>query len=105
MNDTRKKLIELVVQKQDCGLTHNPKGQDFVTYNAELVDHLIAHGVTIQKNDIEKLSIGLGRLSVMMIGHDKKFSERMDGYDPSAFCVGFEYAIQLAKGLLTQLQE
>lgn len=46
----REKLIELIVQKQDCGLTHNPKGQDFVTYNAELADHLVANDVTIRKH-------------------------------------------------------
>lgn len=45
----REKLVQLIVEKQDCGLTHNSKGQDFVTYNAELADHLIANGVTVQQ--------------------------------------------------------
>lgn len=43
----REKLIEMIAQQQECGLTHNAKGRDFVTYNAELADHLIAGGVTI----------------------------------------------------------
>ena len=43
----REKLMSLIWHKQDCGLTHNANGQDFVTYNAELADHLIANDVTI----------------------------------------------------------
>ena len=43
------RLTELIYQRQDCGLVHNSKGQDFVTYNVDLAAHLIANGVTIQK--------------------------------------------------------
>lgn len=46
----REKLIQLIVEKQDCGLTHNIKGQDYVTYNSELADHLISNGVTFAKD-------------------------------------------------------
>ena len=49
MDNTREKLMSLIWHKQDCGLTHNANGQDFVTYNAELADHLIANGVTVQE--------------------------------------------------------
>lgn len=45
----REKLMSLIWHKQDCGLTHNANGQDFVTYNAELADHLISHGVTVRE--------------------------------------------------------
>lgn len=45
MPNTREKLMMLIWHKQDCGLTHNANGQDFVTYNAELADHLIANDV------------------------------------------------------------
>lgn len=45
----REKLMSLIWHKQDCGLTHNANGQDFVTYNAELADHLIAKGVTVRE--------------------------------------------------------
>ncbi len=45
----REKLEKLIYQRQDCGLVHNSKGQDFVTYNLDLAKHLIANGVTIQK--------------------------------------------------------
>lgn len=43
------RLTELIYQRQDCGLVHNSKGQDFVTYNVDLAAHLIANGVTIPK--------------------------------------------------------
>ena len=43
------RLTELIYQRQDCGLVHNSKGQDFVTYNVDLAAHLIAHGVTVQE--------------------------------------------------------
>lgn len=45
----REKLMSLIWHKQDCGLTHNANGQDFVTYNAELADHLISEGVTVRE--------------------------------------------------------
>ena len=45
----REKLITLIWHKQDCGLTHNGTGQDFVTYNEELADHLIANGVVVRE--------------------------------------------------------
>lgn len=89
----REKLIEL--------LNHQ-----FGKQVSEIVaDWLIANGVTIQSDVIERLSKGMSRLRTMMLGHDKAFDERMAGYDPSAFCVGFDYAMQLAMGLLTQLPE
>lgn len=46
----REKPIQMIVEKQNCGLTHNSKGQDYVTYNSELADHLIANGVTFAKD-------------------------------------------------------
>lgn len=45
------KLLKLIEKKQDCGLLHNAKGQDFVIYNADLVSYLIANGVTIQEEE------------------------------------------------------
>jgi ATP-dependent helicase/nuclease subunit A len=45
----REKLIALIWHRQDCGLTHNGTGQDFVTYNAELADHLLANGVVVRE--------------------------------------------------------
>ena len=43
------KLLTLITQKQDCGLTHNGCKQSLVTFNEELAEHLIANGVTIQQ--------------------------------------------------------
>ena len=45
------RLTELIYQRQDCGLVHNSKGQDFVVYNASLAAHLIANGVVLAKDD------------------------------------------------------
>lgn len=109
----REKLIELLenanyqCENRDCD--EDAEGCGYHRYAncwAQFIaDHLIANGVTIQSDVIERLSKGMGRLRTMMLGHDKAFDERMAGYDPSAFCVGFDYAMQLAMGLLTQLPE
>lgn len=99
MPDTREKLIELF-EHDDCPLFmvigHNLEG---------LADYLIANGVIIQDVFIEELSKKMHRLHSLLLGADKAFNERMAGYTPSSFCAGYDYAFELAKGLLTQLSE
>lgn len=98
----REKLVDLITQKQMYGMAPWKYGMQGIGNN-ELADHLISNGVTIQSDVIERLSKGMSRLRVRMLGHDKEFNEKAAGYDQSAFCVGFDYAMQLAMGLLTQL--
>lgn len=100
MPNTREKLIELL----DTGL--NKIGRGSLPWAVEmLADHLIANGVTVQDDMIELICRGLNNIYCGIYGSNKEFDERMDGYNPSAFCAGFEYAIQLAKGLLTQFPQ
>lgn len=47
----------------------------------------------------------LDRLYCRIYGGNEEFEDRMAGYNSSSFCAGFEYAILLAKGLLSQLPE
>ena len=111
----REKLIEFVKEAEEyateicvfhdsceacLGRKYGHRCRDYL-----VADRLIANGVTIQSDTIEILSKQLSALAVRMLGHDKQFEDKMAGYSPSAFCAGFEYAIQLAKGLLTQLPE
>lgn len=57
-------------------------------------------------NKLKKdLSRGLSRLHSRMIGNDKEFEKAVAGYNPSSFCVGFDYAMNLVKGLLTQMPD
>ena len=101
----RKKLIELLLSVPSAEFILGKREGKRYTTAWHIANHLIANGVTIQSDDIERLSRGFAKLQVRMLGHDKEFNERMAGYTPSAFCAGFDYAIQLAKGLLTTLPE
>ena len=70
-----------------------------------LTTELLANGVVVQDDMKEMLGRGLENLYWRIYGANKEFNDRMSAYNPSAFCAGFEYAIQLAKGLLTQLPQ
>ena len=51
MTNTRKKLIELIDEKQDFGAGQDPNmAHEILVYdNDVLADHLVANGVTVQK--------------------------------------------------------
>jgi hypothetical protein len=97
--DVREKLVEL--------LSHSPSLDALYGYPSfvESAEWLIANGVTVQDDMAELIGKGLDNIYWRIYGSNKEFNERMAGYTPSAFCAGFEYAIQLAKGLLTQLPQ
>lgn len=107
--DVREKLVELLADLdcnaeycKDCEFAKDIDG--CVRRQKEIIaDRLIAHGVTVQDDMTELIGKGLDNIYWRIYGANKEFNERMAGYTPSAFCAGFEYAIQLAKGLLTQL--
>ena len=98
--DVREKLVELLnnsfsEQYEKRGLLTTP----------HTATDLIAHGVTVQDDMTELIGRGLDNIYWRIYGKNKEFNERMAGYNPSSFCAGFQYAIQLAKGLLTQLPQ
>ena len=92
--NVREKLVEII---------QNSVGGCAKHWAQVIADGLVANGVTVQDETKDMIGRGLENIYWRMYGANKEFNERMAGYNPSAFCAGFEYAIQLAKGLLTQL--
>lgn len=103
--DVREKLVELIGQVQDCGCDVTDVVEMNYVENITLADYLIANGATVQADMTELIGRGLDNIYWRIYGANKEFNERMAGYNPSSFCAGFQYAIQLAKGLLTQLPQ
>jgi hypothetical protein len=99
--DVREKLVELQL-KADL---EDETSENTTQHREYIADSMIAHGVTVQEDVTELIGKGLDNIYWRIYGSNKEFNERMAGYNPSAFCAGFEYAIQLAKGLLTQLPQ
>ena len=102
--DVREKLVELIEQSDACFSCFPIAGYEKDEIE-KIASHLIANGVTVQDDMTELIGRGLDNIYWRIYGANKEFNERMAGYNPSAFCAGFEYAIQLAKGLLTQLPQ
>lgn len=99
--DVKEKLVELL---EELCLDYGATAIFFTSGEAEIIaDLLIANGVTVQDDMKELIGRGLDNIYWRIYGTNKEFNERMAGYNPSSFCAGFQYAIQLAKGLLTQL--
>lgn len=94
--DVREKLVEIIKVYADF------LSQDTID---AIADSIIAEGVTVQDDMTELIGRGLDNIYCRIYGASKEFNDRMAGYNPSSFCAGFQYAIQLAKGLLTQLPQ
>lgn len=102
--DVREKLVELIEQSGACFNCFPVAGYEKDEIE-KIASHLIAHGVTVQDDMSELIGRGLDNIYWRIYGANKEFNERMADYDPSSFCAGFQYAVQLAKGLLTQLPQ
>lgn len=108
MPNTREKLIDVFMHIGDHITNRDEYGICFDTTLAKGIEdvlQMLKNGVTVQDDVTELIGRGLDNIYWKMYGANKEFNERMAGYNPSAFCAGFEYAIQLAKGLLTQLPQ
>ena len=96
----REKLIELL------GTVVPPEellcAGEVVVSTAKVADHLIANGISMQSDIAGKLSRAVSRQRTRSYGQDDEFNEKMAGYNPSAFCAGFDYAMQLVLGEITQ---
>ncbi len=93
MPNTREKPIELLMESETESI---PNKDGFYVCHLDRVkaekyaDHLIANGVTVRDNSKDMMERGLENIYWKMYGANKEFGERMSGYNPSAFCAGFE---------------
>ena len=53
----------------------------------------------------EYLIRGISHIQFRMLGHDKEFENKLAGYNPSSFCAGFEYALTICRGLISQMPD
>ena len=53
----------------------------------------------------EDLCRGIYRIQNRSLGHNEEFEKKLAGYNPSSFCAGFEYALNLCRGLISQIPD